>query len=120
MDIVMVRFLDCALVSPGFPLAANAALGIARWTSSTLCLRTMQAALGATVYNFSLGESSRGASVTGISGDGTKTLSRFSVQWRPKLREVGWIAARRNNREMRSRQCTFGVDSSCDDFRFLC
>jgi hypothetical protein len=83
MEIVMVRFLDCALVSPGFALAANAALDIARWTSSTLRLRTTQAAPGATVYNFSLGESSKGASVTGISGDGTETLSRFSVQVTP-------------------------------------
>jgi hypothetical protein len=56
MEIVMARFLDCALVSLGFPLAANAAPDIVDPAPAF----ATQTAPGATVYNFSLAESSRG------------------------------------------------------------
>ena len=53
MEIVMARFLACALVSVGLSLPANAALDIGDRAPTFIA----QAALGGTVYSFSLVES---------------------------------------------------------------
>jgi thioredoxin-dependent peroxiredoxin len=110
VEIVMVRFLACALVSLGLSLPANAALDIGETAPPFIA----QAALGGTVYNFSLAESLKkgpvvlyffpaaysegcsieahyfadameefkalNASIIGVSGDDIETLTKFSVQ----------------------------------------
>jgi len=110
MEIVMLRFLVCALTALGFSLPASAALDIGDPAPAF----TTQAALAGTVYSFSLAESlkkgpvvlyffpaaysedcsieahdfadateefkSLGASVIGVSGDDIETLTKFSVQ----------------------------------------
>jgi thioredoxin-dependent peroxiredoxin len=110
IEIAMLRFVACALVSLGLWLPANAALDI----GETAPVFTTQAALGGTVYSFSLAESLKkgpvvlyffpaaysedcsieahyfaeateefkalGASVVGVSGDDIETLTKFSVQ----------------------------------------
>jgi peroxiredoxin Q/BCP len=110
LEIVMARFLACALALLGLSLPANAALDIGESAPTFIA----QAALGGTVYSFSLAESLKkgpvvlyffpaaysegcsieahsfaeateefkalGASVIGVSGDDIETLTRFSVQ----------------------------------------
>jgi thioredoxin-dependent peroxiredoxin len=110
MEIVMARFIACALASLGLSLSAHAALDIGDGAPTFIA----QAALGGTVYNFSLAESLKkgpvvlyffpaaysegcsieahyfadateefkdlGASVIGVSGDDIETLTKFSVQ----------------------------------------
>jgi len=109
-EIVMARFLACALAALGFSLPANAALDIGESAPPFVT----QAALAGTVYNFSLADSLKkgpvvlyffpaaysegcsieahdfaeateafkamGASVIGVSGDDIETLAKFSVQ----------------------------------------
>jgi thioredoxin-dependent peroxiredoxin len=110
MEMIMARFLACALIALGLSLPANAALDIGESAPTFIA----QAALGGTVYNFSLAESLKkgpvvlyffpaaysegcsveahdfaeateeftalGASVIGVSGDDIETLTKFSVQ----------------------------------------
>lgn len=110
MELVMKRFLACAMFSLGFSFPAYAALDIGDSAPDF----TTQAALAGSVYKFSLAESLKkgpvvlyffpaaysegcsveahyfadatgefkalGASVVGVSGDDIETLTKFSVQ----------------------------------------
>ena len=110
MELIMKRFLACAMFSLGFSFPAYAALDIGDNAPDF----TTQAALAGSVYKFSLAESLKkgpvvlyffpaaysegcsveahyfadatgefkalGASVVGVSGDDIETLTKFSVQ----------------------------------------